>query len=115
MITQLKKEGALTVADSVVAENVALTANAATTVEIANPATGTTLAQGEEATYTATVKDQDGRVMTATVDWAVVNSEDVAAENITVANGKVTVTEDATVGDYKVKATVNGTTVSSNC
>ena len=109
----IKKEGALTVADSVVAENVALTANAATTVEIANPATGTTLAQGEEATYTATVKDQDGRVMTATVDWAVVNSEDVAAENITVANGKVTVTEDATVGDYKVKATVNGTTVSS--
>ena len=109
----IKKVGALTVADSVVAENVALTANAATTVEIANPATGTTLAQGEEATYTATVKDQDGRVMTATVDWAVVNSEDVAAENITVANGKVTVTEDATVGDYKVKATVNGTTVSS--
>ena len=109
----IKKEGARTVADSVVAENVALTANAATTVEIANPATGTTLAQGEEATYTATVKDQDGRVMTATVDWAVVNSEDVAAENITVANGKVTVTEDATVGDYKVKATVNGTTVSS--
>ena len=109
----IKKDGALTVADSVVAENVALTANAATTVEIANPATGTTLAQGEEATYTATVKDQDGRVMTATVDWAVVNSEDVAAENITVANGKVTVTEDATVGDYKVKATVNGTTVSS--
>lgn len=53
----IKKEGALTVADSVVAENVALTANAATTVEIANPATGTTLAQGEEATYTATVKD----------------------------------------------------------
>ena len=109
----IKKEGALTVADSVVAENVALTANAATTVEIANPATGTTLAQGEEVTYTATVKDQDGRVMTATVDWAVVNSEDVDAENITVANGKVTVTEDATVGDYKVKATVNGTTVSS--
>ena len=109
----IKKDGALTVADSVVAENVVLTANAATTVEIANPATGTTLAQGEEATYTATVKDQDGRVMTATVDWAVVNSEDVAAENITVANGKVTVTEDATVGDYKVKATVNGTTVSS--
>ena len=109
----IKKEGALTVADSVVAENVALTANAATTVEIANPATGTTLAQGEEATYTATVKDQDGRVMTATVDWAVVNGEDAAAENITVANGKVTVTEDATVGDYKVKATVNGTTVSA--
>lgn len=53
----IKKDGALTVADSVVAENVALTANAATTVEIANPATGTTLAQGEEATYTATVKD----------------------------------------------------------
>ena len=109
----IKKDGALTVADSVVAENVALTANAATTVEIANPATGTTLAQGEEATYTATVKDQDGRVMTATVDWTVVNSEDVAAENITVANGKVNVTEEATAGDYKVKATVNGTTVSS--
>ena len=109
----IKKEGTLTVADSVVTENVALAANVATKVEIANPATGTTLAQGEEATYTATVKDQDGRVMTATVDWAVVNSEDVAAENITVANGKVTVTEDATVGDYKVKATVNGTTVSA--
>lgn len=69
----IKKDGTLTVADSVVAENVALTANAAKTVEIANPATGTTLAQGEEATYTATVKDQDGRVMTAAVDWAVVN------------------------------------------
>ena len=109
----IKKDGALTVADSVVTENVTLAANVPTTVEIANPATGTTLAQGEEATYTATVKDQDGRVMTATVEWAVVNSEDVAAENITVANGKVTVTEDATVGDYKVKATVNGTTVSS--
>ena len=109
----IKKDGTLTVADSVVAENVALAANAATTVEIANPATGTTLAQGEEATYTATVKDQDGRVMTAAVDWAVVNSEDVAAENITVANGKVNVAEEATTGDYKVKATVNGTTVSA--
>ena len=109
----IKKDGTLTVADSVVAEKVALAANAATTVEIANPATGTTLAQGEEATYTATVKDQDGRVMTATVDWAVVNSENVAAENITVANGKVNVAEEATAGDYKVKATVNGTTVSA--
>ena len=109
----IKKDGTLTVADSVVAENVALTANAAKTVEIANPATGTTLAQGEEATYTATVKDQDGRVMTAAVDWAVVNSEDVAAESITVANGKVNVAEEATAGDYKVKATVNGTTVSA--
>lgn len=109
----IKKDGTLTVADSVVAENVALSANAATTVEIANPATGTTLAQGEEATYTATVKDQDGRVMTAAVDWAVVNGEDAAAENITVANGKVNVAEEATTGDYKVKATVNGTTVSA--
>ena len=109
----IKKDGTLTVADSVVAENVALTANAATTVEIANPATGTTLAQGEEATYTATVKDQDGRVMTAAVDWAVVNGEDAAAENITVADGKVNVAEEATTGDYKVKATVNGTTVSA--
>ena len=109
----IKKDGTLTVADSVVAENVALVANAATTVEIANPATGTTLAQGEEATYTATVKDQDGRVMTAAVDWAVVNGEDAAAENITVANGKVNVAEEATAGDYKVKATVNGTTVSA--
>ena len=109
----IKKDATLTVADSVVAENVALTANAAKTVEIANPATGTTLAQGEEATYTATVKDQDGRVMTATVDWAVVNGEDAAAENITVADGKVTVAEEATAGDYKVKATVNGTTVSA--
>lgn len=109
----IKKDGTLTVADSVVAENVALTANAAKTVEIANPATGTTLAQGEEATYTATVKDQDGRVMTAAVDWAVVNGEDAVAENITVANGKVNVAEEATTGDYKVKATVNGTTVSA--
>lgn len=109
----IKKDGTLTVADSVVAENVALAANAATTVEIANPATGTTLAQGEEATYTATVKDQDGRVMTAAVDWTVVNSEDAATENITVANGKVNVAEEATTGDYKVKATVNGTTVSA--
>ena len=109
----IKKDGTLTVADSVVAENVALTANAAKTVEIANPATGITLAQGEEATYTATVKDQDGRVMTAAVDWAVVNGEDAAAENITVANGKVNVAEEATAGDYKVKATVNGTTVSA--
>ena len=109
----IKTDGEFTVADSVVAENVALTANAAKTVEIANPATGTTLAQGEEATYTATVKDQDGRVMTAAVDWAVVNSEDVAAESITVANGKVNVAEEATAGDYKVKATVNGTTVSA--
>ncbi len=109
----IKKDGTLTVADSVVAENVTLAANAATTVEIANPATGTTLAQGEEATYTATVKDQDGRVMTAAVDWAVVNGEDAAAENITVANGKVNVAEEATTGDYKVKATVNGTTVSA--
>lgn len=109
----IKKDGTLTVADSVVAENVTLAANAATTVEIANPATGTTLAQGEEATYTATVKDQDGRVMTAAVDWAVVNGEDAVAENITVANGKVNVAEEATTGDYKVKATVNGTTVSA--
>lgn len=51
--------------------------------------------------------------MTATVDWAVVDGEDATVENITVANGKVTVAEEATVGDYKVKATVNGTTVSS--
>ncbi len=109
----IKKDGTLTVADSVVTENVALAANVATKVEIANPATGTTLAQGEEATYTATVKDQDGRVMTATVDWAVVDGEDATVENITVANGKVTVAEEATVGDYKVKATVNGTTVSA--
>ena len=109
----IKKDGTLTVADSVVTENVALAANVATKVEIANPATGTTLAQGEEATYTATVKDQDGRVMTAAVDWAVVNGEDAAAENITVANGKVNVAEEATTGDYKVKATVNGTTVSA--
>ena len=109
----IKKDGALTVADSVVTENVTLAANVPTTVEIANPATGTTLAQGEDATYTATVKDQDGRVMTATVDWAVVDGEDATVENITVANGKVTVAEEATVGDYKVKATVNGTTVSS--
>ena len=107
------KTGSIKVADSAVTENVTLAANVATTVEIANPATGTTLAQGEEATYTATVKDQDGRVMTATVDWAVVNGEDAAAENITVANGKVNVAEEATAGDYKVKATVNGTTVSS--
>ena len=109
----IKKDGTFTVADSVVTENVALAANVATKVEIANPATGTTLAQGEEATYTATVKDQDGRVMTAAVDWAVVNGEDAAAENITVANGKVNVAEEATTGDYKVKATVNGTTVSA--
>ena len=107
------KTGSIKVADSAVTENVTLAANVATTVEIANPATGTTLAQGEEATYTATVKDQDGRVMTATVDWAVVNGEDAAAENITVANGKVNVAEEATTGDYKVKATVNGTTVSA--
>ena len=107
------KTGSIKVADSAVTENVTLAANVATTVEIANPATGTTLAQGEEATYTATVKDQDGRVMTATVDWAVVNGEDAAAENITVANGKVNVAEEATAGDYKVKATVNGTTVSA--
>ena len=65
-----------------------MAANVPTTVEIANPATGTTLAQGEDATYTATVKDQDGRVMTATVDWAVVDGEDATVENITVANGK---------------------------
>lgn len=109
----IKKDGTLTVADTVVTENVTLAANVPTTVEIANPATGTTLAQGEDATYTATVKDQDGRVMTATVDWAVVDGEDATVENITVANGKVTVAEEATVGDYKVKATVNGTTVSS--
>ena len=107
------KTGSIKVADSAVAENVAVVANEAKKVEIANPATGTTLAQGEEATYTATVKDQDGRVMTATVDWAVVNGEDAAAENITVANGKVNVAEEATAGDYKVKATVNGTTVSA--
>ena len=107
------KTGSIKVADSAVTENVALTANVATKVEIANPATGTTLAQGEEATYTATVKDQDGRAMTATVDWSVVNGEDVAAENITVANGKVNVAEEATAGDYKVKATVNGTKVSA--
>lgn len=109
----IKKDGTLTVADTVVTENVTLAANVPTTVEIANPATGTTLAQGEDATYTATVKDQDGRVMTATVDWAVVDGEDATVENITVANGKVTVAEEATVGDYKVKATVNETTVSS--
>ena len=109
----IKKDVAFTTTTESSAVTVTLTDNVATTVEIANPATGTTLAQGEEATYTATVKDQDGRVMTATVDWAVVNSEDVAAENITVANGKVNVAEEATAGDYKVKATVNGTTVSA--
>lgn len=109
----IKKDGTLTVADTVVTENVTLAANVPTTVEIANPATGTTLAQGEDATYTATVKDQDGRVMTATVDWAVVDGEDATVENITVANGKVNVAEEATTGDYKVKATVNGTTVSA--
>lgn len=109
----IKKDVAFTTTTESSAVTVELTDNVATTVEIANPEIGTTLAQGEEATYTATVKDQDGRVMTATVDWAVVNSEDVAAENITVANGKVNVAEEATTGDYKVKATVNGTTVSA--
>lgn len=109
----IKKDVALTTTTESSAVTVPLTDNVATKVEIANPATGTTLAQGEEATYTATVKDQDGRVMTATVDWTVVNGEDVAAENITVANGKVNVTEEATAGNYKVKATVNGTTVSA--
>ena len=109
----IKKDVALTTTTESSAVPVALDNNVATTVEIANPATGTTLAQGEEATYTATVKDQDGRVMTATVDWTVVNGEDATAENITVANGKVTVAEAATAGDYKVKATVNGTTVSA--
>ena len=108
----IKKDVALTTTTESSSVAVTLTDNVATTVEIANPATGTTLAQGEEATYTATVKDQDGRVMTATVDWAVL-SGDAAAENITVANGKVNVAEEATVGDYKVKATVNGTTVSA--
>ena len=108
----IKKDVALTTTTESSSVAVTLTDNVATTVEIANPATGTTLAQGEEATYTATVKDQDGRVMAATVDWTVV-SGDAVAENITVANGKVTVAEEATAGDYKVKATVNGTTVSA--
>ena len=108
----IKKDVALTTTTESSSVAVTLTDNVATTVEIANPATGTTLAQGEEATYTATVKDQDGRVMAATVDWTVV-SGDAVAENITVANGKVTVAEAATAGDYKVKATVNGTTVSA--
>lgn len=108
----IKKDVALTTTTESSSVAVTLTDNVATTVEIANPATGTTLAQGEEATYTATVKDQDGRVMAATVDWTVV-SGDAVAENITVANGKVNVAEEATAGDYKVKATVNGTTVSA--
>ena len=82
------KTGSIKVADSAVAENVAVVANEAKKVEITSPENNIVVV-GSPITFTATVKDQDGRVMTGkTVNWTVVDTP----ANIAVENGVVSVT-----------------------
>lgn len=103
------KTGSIKVADSAVAENVAVVANEAKKVEITYPENNIVVV-GSPITFTATVKDQDGRVMTGkTVNWTVVDTP----ANIAVENGVVSVTNGVIGGKYKVQATIADTEISA--
>lgn len=105
----IKKDVALTTTaeSSVVA--VALNDNVATKVEITSPENNIVVV-GSPITFTATVKDQDGRVMTGkTVNWTVVDTP----ANIAVENGVVSVTNGVVGGKYKVQATIADTEISA--
>ena len=103
------KTGSIKVADSAVAENVAVDANEAKKVEITSPENNIVVV-GSPITFTATVKDQDGRVMTGkTVNWTVVDTP----ANIAVENGVVSVTNGVIGGKYKVQATIADTEISA--
>ena len=103
------KTGSIKVADSAVAENVAVVANEAKKVEITSPENNIVVV-GSPITFTATVKDQDGRVMTGkTVNWTVVDTP----ANIAVENGVVSVTNRVIGGKYKVQATIADTEISA--
>ena len=103
------KTGSIKVADSAVAENVAVVANEAKKVEITSPENNIVVV-GSPITFTATVKDQDGRVMTGkTVNWTVVDTP----ANIAVENGVVSVTNGVIGGKYKVQATIADTEISA--
>lgn len=103
------KTGSIKVADSAVAENVAVVANEAKKVEIMSPENNIVVV-GSPITFTATVKDQDGRVMTGkTVNWTVVDTP----ANIAVENGVVSVTNGVIGGKYKVQATIADTEISA--
>ena len=105
----IKKDVALTTTaeSSVVA--VALNDNVATKVEITAPENNIVVV-GSPITFTATVKDQDGRVMTGkTVNWTVVDTP----ANIAVENGVVSVTNGVVGGKYKVQATIADTEISA--
>ena len=103
------KTGSIKVADSAVAENVAVVANEAKKVEITSPENNIVVV-GSPITFTATVKDQDGRVMTGkTVNWTVVDTP----ANIAVENGVVSVTNGVVGGKYKVQATIADTEISA--
>ena len=103
------KTGSIKVADSAVAENVAVVANEAKKVEITSPENNIVVV-GSPITFTATVKDQDGRVMTGkTVNWTVVDTP----ANIAVENGVVSVINGVIGGKYKVQATIADTEISA--
>ena len=103
------KTGSIKVADSAVTENVAVVANEAKKVEITSPENNIVVV-GSPITFTATVKDQDGRVMTGkTVNWTVVDTP----ANIAVENGVVSVTNGVVGGKYKVQATIADTEISA--
>ena len=103
------KTGSIKVADSAVAENVAVVANEAKKVEITSPENNIVVV-GSPITFTATVKDQDGRVMAGkTVNWTVVDTP----ANIAVENGVVSVTNGVIGGKYKVQATIADTEISA--
>ena len=105
----IKKDVAFTTTTESSAVKVALTDNVATTVEITSPENNIVVV-GSPITFTATVKDQDGRAMTGkTVNWTVIDTPN----NITVVDGVVSVENGVVGGKYKVKATIDGTEIST--
>ena len=105
----IKKDVAFTTTTESSAVKVALTDNVATTVEITSPENNIVVV-GSPITFTATVKDQDGRAMTGkTVNWTVVDTP----ANIAVENGVVSVTNGVVGGKYKVQATIADTEISA--
>ncbi len=105
----IKKDVALTTTTESSSVAVTLTDNVATTVEITSPENNIVVV-GSPITFTATVKDQDGRAMTGkTVNWTVVDTPN----NITVVDGVVSVTNGVVGGKYKVQATIADTEISA--
>ena len=105
----IKKDVALTTTTESSSVAVTLTDNVATAVEITSPENNVVVV-GRPITFTATVKDQDGRAMTGkTVNWTIVDTP----ANIAVENGVVSVTSGVVGGKYKVQATIDGTEIST--